>query len=101
MYKYEVRTVDVETRDGNGPMRKFFDSTNQESTLVKSFYTLKEAREFYATLPVSVRYMGTYYLHRCKFIECTEYDEEGWFIGSDGWFSADFPNVTSSEDLDL
>ena len=91
MKKYEVRTVSVETKRGKNALETYINSTNQDSTLVKSFNTLEEAREFYATVDTSARYMSGYYLHKCKFIEEAEYDDDGEWIGGGDWWDSNFP----------
>lgn len=100
MKKYEVRTVDVETKNGKNSIDVFLASDNQTTELVKSFDTLEEARAFFAKVDTSVRYMSGYYLHSCKIIEENDYDEEdNWRDGGD-WWDYEFPNFKEEEGED-
>ena len=98
MKKYEVRTVSIETKRGKNALETYINSTNQDSTVVKSFDTPEESREFYATVDTSVRYMSGYYLHECKFIEIANYDDDGEWIDGGDWLERDFPKYNKEAD---
>lgn len=93
MNKFEVRTFNIETRDGKDCLSKFFNSTNQDTELEASFDTLEEAKAFYETLTTGVFYMSGYYLHRCKMIEENEYDEDGEWVNGGDWIVIETPNI--------
>ncbi len=98
MIKYEVRTVEVETKNGYNAFGTFNESTNQTTEFIKAFDTLDEAKAFYATIKTDCRRMDglamPYYLHSCKLLEINEYDKDGEWVGGGDWQYCDFPDRT-------
>lgn len=97
MIKYEVRTVNVDTKDGKNAFKKFNSLVDQDTELLKSFDNLDDARKFYDTISTSVRYMGGFYSHECKLLEQNEYDDEGEWVAGGDWWVYDFPNAKDND----
>ena len=103
--KYEVRTVRVYTKYGRDALTKFWNDPC-DTDLIAVFDDLQAAREFYAKIPTSVKYMGRLYgyAHECKFIQPEEYDEDGDVSTEsrfyEDWIEADFPDMAEPEEDD-
>jgi len=89
MKKFEIRKLNVETKDGKDPFGVFQNLTNRETELIASYDTLEEARNNFVRYSPSVskgHYYVTYFLHECYVIEENDYNEDGeWESGGDWW----------------
>lgn len=97
MKKFEVRKIQVETKNGTDALNTFLKGTNQETYLVKEFDNVEDAIEFYKTVDVDLRDMGRYFLHEGKCIEVNEYDvdedDDREWIGGGDWYDYEIPEI--------
>lgn len=101
MKKFEIRKIEVETKDGKDPFGVFQNLTNRETELIASYDTLEEARKNLVRYTPSVNkehYCLTYFLHECYIIEENDYDEDGELKAGGVWWNMESKEWEDEED---